>query len=86
MRLSLPFASQVNFLDPQFNDDGTPYGPWRYKKIVEECYALSKNLNTSYTDILQITPMERMYLIQMLVDESNQLKEKLEKAKESGNK
>lgn len=71
----------MNFLNPLTNSDGEPYGPWRYKEIVKELYVLSKNINTSYTDLLQITPTERGFLIEMLLEESKKTKEALEKAK-----
>ena len=36
MKLRPFFASGPNFLDPQLSNDGTPYGPKRYKEIVKE--------------------------------------------------
>jgi hypothetical protein len=63
------FASGQSFLDPLTTEDGKPYGPVRYKEIVKECYLISKNINTSYTDILDITPIERTYLLQFIADE-----------------
>ena len=51
-----------NFLDPQLSKDGKPYGPKRYKEIVEECWYISDNLHTSYTDILDIAYIDRIYL------------------------
>lgn len=81
MKMSHPFNSTVSFLDPILTRDGRPYGPVRYKEIVKECYILSKNLNTSYKDILQITPLERKYLIEMLYEESQKTKEMLDNAK-----
>lgn len=75
------FASQVNFLDPQTRD-GKPYGPIRYKEIVNECVIISKNLNTSYKDILQVTPIERKYMLEYLLREADQVKKRIEEAKE----
>ena len=57
------FASGPSFLDPQLSNDGTPYGPKRYKEIVKECWYVSDNLNTSYTDVLDLSYQERIYLI-----------------------
>jgi len=65
-------------LDPQFNEDGEPYGPYRFKEIVRECYSIAKNCNTSYTDILKITPRERDYLIEFIVDDANRAQEMIE--------
>lgn len=57
------FASGPNFLDPPTCKDGRPYGPERYKEIVQECWYISDHLHTSYTDILDISVMERRFLI-----------------------
>ena len=82
--ISIPcFASQVNFLDPALTSDGKPYGPFRYKEIVKQCYIISTKCNTSYTDLLNITPVERDYLFEFIMDEVRQeqemMKKKLEK-------
>ena len=64
MKKSLPFfASGPSFLDPQTSKDGTAYGPKRYKEIVKECWYISDNLNTSYTDVLNLAYQDRVYLI-----------------------
>ena len=55
-----------NFLDPPISKDGKPYGPKRFKEIVEECWYISDNLNTSYTDVLDISFQERLYLIECI--------------------
>ena len=57
------FASGPSFLDPQLSNDGTPYGPKRYKEIVKECWYVSDNLHTSYTDVLNLAYQDRVYLI-----------------------
>ena len=81
MSLLHPFASHLNFLDRQFDEKGNPYGPIRYKQIVTELYIISKNLNTSYTDLLQISPLERGYLIELLKEEKRIQEEAIEKAR-----
>lgn len=81
MKWWYPFASQVNFLDPQLTNDGKPYGPYRYKEIIRECYYISKTINTSYNDLLKITPIERQYLLSFIVEDINKEKEMIEKAK-----
>ena len=66
----------MNFLDPQLTSDGRPYGPVRFEQIVEECYAISKRIHTSYNDLKQITPLERTYLLQFIkndVERKNQI-------------
>lgn len=77
----LRFASHLNFLDQQFTKDGKPYGPIRYKEIVKECYLISKNINTSYNDVLQMTPTERNYILEFLVEEAKHNQELIEKRK-----
>jgi len=49
--------------------DGKPYGPIRYKEIVRECYIIAKNSNTPYTDLMNITPIEKSYLMEFIADE-----------------
>jgi len=62
-------------------EDGKPYGPVRYKEIVDECCIISKNLNTPYLDVLKISPTERGYLIKFLITEAEQRAALLDKAK-----
>lgn len=76
-----PFGSHLNFLDPQKTEDGQLYAPIRYKQIVKECYLISKNVHTSYLDLLQITPSERYMMLDFLRDEAKQNQERFEKLK-----
>ena len=78
MKLSLPFANNQTFLDPLYTETGEPYGPARYKRIVQECYLISKNMNTSYADVLKMTPIEREYLINFLLEDYNEKKKAME--------
>ena len=75
------FASQMNFLDPLLNEDGTPYGPTQYRNLVRERVAIAKNTNTSYIDVGKITPLERKYIMQFLHEENQRKQEMLEQAK-----
>ena len=68
-------------MDRQYDKQGNPYGPIRYKQIITELYILSKNLNTSYTDLLQISPLERGYLLDLFKEERRIQEEALEKAR-----
>lgn len=81
MRLLHPFVSTAHFLDPKTTRDGKPYGPVRYREIVKECYVISKNINTSYTDLMKITPLERKFLVEFLLDESKKAQEMINNAK-----
>ena len=66
-------------MDPQTNADGSPYGPVRYEEIVRECYLISKNINTSYVDVLKITPVERNMILNFLLEEAKRREEILAK-------
>lgn len=68
----------MNSLDPKTTSDGKPYGPFRYKEIVKECYWIAKNCNTPYTELLKITPTERNYLIECIKEELDHTKEAIE--------
>ena len=62
-------------------EDGKPYGPVRYKELVDECCIISKNINTPYNDVLQLSPTERTYIIRFLIKEAEQRAAVLEKAR-----
>lgn len=81
--LIVSFASQVNFLDPLLTNEGDPYGPYRYKELVKECFMISKNCNTSYNDVLNLTPREKNYLLEFIIDEAKRTQEIVEKNKEA---
>lgn len=72
----------MNFLDPQLTKDGKPWGPERYKSIVKERYLISKNLNTSYNDVGNITPTEREYLLSFIDEDLKRTKDMLDKQME----
>ena len=61
-------------------EDGKPYGPSRYKEIARERYLISKHTNTSYDDTSNITPLERGYLLEFLVEDMQKQKDMYEKA------
>ena len=68
-------------MDPLTNEDGEPYGPIRFKELVKECDSISKNCNTSYNDVVKMTPRERDYLIEFIVEDANKTKELIENSK-----
>jgi diketogulonate reductase-like aldo/keto reductase len=68
-------------LDPQLTKDGKPYGPQRYKQIVKECYYITKNTNTSYSDILMMHPSEREFMLEFITDEMKRMQEQMDKFK-----
>lgn len=71
-RAACPFDLLTSFSGPETTEDGKPYGPIRYKEIVKELYAISKACNTSYTDLLKITPTEKNYMIEFMLYEKEQ--------------
>ena len=80
--LILPFASQTNFLDPKLTNDGKPYGPIRFKEIVKECFIISKNCATSYTDLMNITPIEKNYILEFITEEMQNAEKALKENRE----
>ena len=76
------FASGPSFLDPQLSNDGTPYGPKRYKEIVKECWYISDNLNTSYTDVLGLSYQERIYLINCINEKKEATMQAMEEVRQ----
>ena len=77
----VPFALTTSFFDPLLTSDGQPYGPERYKDIVRERYIISKNINTSYSDTADISPLERGYLMQLIQDDLLRKQEIMENLK-----
>lgn len=71
----------MSFLDQLYNEDGTPYAPTRYKELVRINYAISKNCNTSYLDVLKLSPRERDYLWEFIVEEAERTKEMIENSR-----
>ena len=71
----------LNFFDPRWDNDGKPYGPWRYKQIVQERYLISKHTHTGYADTLNITPTERAYLLEFILNDLKLQQEKMEEIK-----
>ena len=43
-----------------------------YKELVKEAYVITKNTNTSYKDLMDITPIERHYLLEFIKEEFDQ--------------
>jgi len=55
--------------------DGKPYAPIRLKQIVKENFYLTRHLNNSYSDLIDITPLERKYLLEFLMEDFKKQKE-----------
>ncbi len=72
------FEKQVNFFDQRYTKDGKLYAPIRYKQIVREAYLITKNTNTTYSDVMNMTPNERTFILEFLVDEAKELEKKVQ--------
>ena len=56
-------------------------GPEIYKELVHECYILAKNINTPYTDLMNITPTEKKYLLSFIREDFEQIQKAKEEQK-----
>lgn len=56
-----------------------PYGIYKYNRLVEECYYLSKAINTSYNDLLDNSLTEHHKLVDLLVRDNKRQQAALEK-------
>ena len=75
-----------SFLDPQTTSDGKPYGPYRYKQLIKECYIIAKNTNTPYTALMDITPTEKNELLNLIIEDNQKSQEAMEKLKAENRK
>ena len=73
------FASQMNFLDQQYDENGRPLGPERYKEIVKDRYYIAKHGNISYQDTGRMTPTERDYIRNFIEEDLRRQKEYIDK-------
>lgn len=67
-----PFVSPLNFLGQQFDKDGNPNGPKEFENIVKERYYISKRTHTSYSDIGDMSVLERKLLLKYIAEEIEQ--------------
>ena len=95
MRLSPTFSLNPHFWDPKTikvrnekgeivkdengKDKEEPYAPVRLKELLKECYSITKNTSTPYSDVLKMTPTERSYMLSFLIEEFSKNKEIIEK-------
>ena len=80
--MAVPFATDRNFLDPVLTSDGKPYAPQRFKEIIREKYIITKNTNTSYGDIGDMSPTERAYMLEFISDDFKRNAELVEQYKQ----
>jgi len=79
---TVPFDLTESFLDPQLNSEGKPFGPTKYKELTRERYLISKHSNTSYSEVGDVSPLERSYILEFIADELKKQKELIDKQKE----
>ena len=79
--MTLHFASTRTFLDPELTSDGKPYGPERYRQLVQERYLIVKHGHISYDDTGKMTPTERSLIMRALLEDSRREKEQLEQVR-----
>ena len=49
-----------------------------YSQLIQECYVISKQTNTSYTDVRDnMTPRERREILKLIYDEFKQSQERM---------
>lgn len=72
-------------MNPQTTNDGKPYGPILYKKLVKEAYYIIKNTSATYSEVLDMTPIERKYILDFLFEEFTKNQEALERSINSRN-
>ena len=61
--------------------DGKPWAPHRFKELVRERYFISKNCNTSYTEVGELSVAEKNYLIEFISDELERDRKAIEQLK-----
>lgn len=76
----------LTFLDPMLTKDGKPFGPKRYKEIVKECWWISDQLNTSYTDVLDLAFQDRIYLIECIKEKQDETKKAIDQIQQQREK
>lgn len=76
----------MNFLDPQETDKGEPWGPHRYKEIVQERYYLAKHGKISYQDTGKMTPTERDLIKQFILEDAQKERQLLEDVRQQRGK
>lgn len=81
----LRFALQQSFSDPRqtvkTENGEMPYGAFRFNQIIEECFYISKAINTSYLDLMEISVKEKNTMIEIINEENRKNQEEIEKIK-----
>lgn len=74
-----------SFLNPQFTNDGRNYDLVRFEEIVKECWYISDNIHTSYSEALDLSYQERVALIKCINDKIEGTQKAIDKMKQESN-
>ena len=69
-------------MDPQLIEH-PEHASRQYKELVKERYIITKHTNTSYNETADITPLERRYIFEFIMEELKKQKEAFDKLKDS---
>lgn len=58
-----------------------PYGVFRYKQIIDECFVISKTIHTSYLDLMNISVIEKNRILDIIEEENKRQQEQLDEIK-----
>lgn len=52
-----------------------------FSNTLNECYIISKHINTSFSDVKQMTPTERRFIIKFIIDDMKKEQDLIKAAK-----
>ena len=75
----------MNFLDLLYDKylttaDGKLYCPQVFRKIANDCYLISKFIHTSYNEVLELTVMEKNYLLDFIKEDNDRENKRLQES------
>lgn len=73
-------------MDPKLTSDGRPFSQFKVDDILRQSYIITRHCNTPYSDVLEMTPMERETLIGIIREELKKQDEALTKSAKSKKK
>lgn len=80
-----PFELHLNFSDLQqivkTEHGEIPYGAYHYQQLIDECFVISKTINTSYTDLMDISIREKERMLEIIMEDNKKQQEEIEKIK-----
>lgn len=79
--LQVSFSNQHQLIKDSDTGEELPYGIWKFNQIIKECYFISDNIHTSYTDLLNISVKEKDLLIKYINEKNKAERDAIEKAK-----